>query len=257
MTATTKTPLGAATGLSKWFVDVDTTPSAGSATWVPILGIQSFAPIPDAGNLVDDSDFDSGGFESQAKTSTAHSATMTVVRKVQPANATQYDPGQEFLRSASIGKLGSASVVHLRFYEMEPSGPRVEAYAGFYTVGWGGESGDMKALSTVQVTLTGRGQLLQIAHPDTAAAVVPVINSVAPTALGTAGGALVRINGTGFTGTTGATHVTFGGTSATAYDVISDSLIEAVAPAHAAGTVPVVVTNPTGASTVTQNVTYS
>lgn len=254
MVATTKAPLGATTGVSKWYVDVDTTPSGPSATWVPILGITNFAPTPDAANLEDDSDFDAGGFMSQAKTATAHSATLTVIRKVQSANALQYDPGQEFLRTASIGKLGTANVVHLRFYEMLAGGPRVEAYAGFYTVQWGGESGDMKALSSVQVTLTGRGVLSQIAHPDTAAAVVPVVGSLSPATAGVAGGALIEIFGTSFTG---ATAVTFGVTAATSFKVVSDSIIVAVAPAKTAGTYQVSVTNPTGVATVTSPIVYS
>lgn len=254
MTATTKTPLGAETTNRKWYLDVDTTPTGGSSTWVPVLGITAFQPNADEANLVDDSDFDSGGFSSQAKTATAWSATSTVARKVQQANATQYDPGQEYLRTNSIGKVGLASVVHVRFYEMEPGGPRVEAYSGWATVSWAEQGGDMKALDTVQVTLTGRGQLATISHPDTAAAVVPVINSVTPTALAAAGGDLVTIRGTSFTG---ATAVTFGATAATHFTVLSDSLISAVAPAHAAATVAVSVTNAVGVSTVTQNVTYS
>jgi hypothetical protein len=257
MTATTKTPLGAETTNRKWYLDVDTTPTAGSSTWVPVLGITAFQPLADEANLADDSDFDSGGFGSQAKTATAWSATCTVARKVQQANATQYDPGQEYLRTNSIGKVGLASVVHVRYYEMEPGGPRVEAYSGWATVSWAEQGGDMKALDTVQVTLTGRGQLATISHPDTAAAVIAVVNSATPSALSAAGGQLVRITGTAFTGTTGATGVKFGTVNATAYDVISDSLIEAISPAHTAGTVAVVVTNAVGASTVNANVTFS
>jgi hypothetical protein len=50
----------------------------------------------------------------------------------------------------------------------------------------------------------------------------------------------VTITGTGFL--TGAT-VTFGGTSATGVTVVSATSITATAPAHAAGTVNIVVTN--------------
>jgi hypothetical protein len=256
MTATTKTPLGASTGNRKWYLDVDVS-DTDVADWVPVLGITNFQPNADDANLEDDSDFDSGGFMSQTKTAAAWSATITVARKVTEDDVTQYDQGQEFLRGKAIGKFGVENSASVRFYEMEPGGPRIEAYTGHAAVGWAEQGGDMKALDTVQVALTGQGQLALIDHPDTAAAVVPEIGSATPVALGTAGGSLVTIRGNGFTGVTGASHVTFAGTNATAYDVFSDSLIVAIAPAHTAGTGTIVVTNPTGASTDGPTVTYS
>lgn len=86
-------------------------------------------------------------------------------------------------------------------------------------------------------------------------AAAPVqLNSVLPnTALAAAGGRAVEIKGAFFTGTTG---VTFGGTAATNFTVVNDNLIEAVYPAKAAGTYPVVVTNATGPNSNTVNVTY-
>ena len=79
--------------------------------------------------------------------------------------------------------------------------------------------------------------------------VVPTITAVSPASGGAAGGTLVTITGGDFTGTTGATGVKFGGTNATSYNVINDSTISAVTPAHAAGAADVVVTNTTGPST--------
>ena len=72
---------------------------------------------------------------------------------------------------------------------------------------------------------------------------VASIVSVTPAGKGANG--IVRIQGSGFTGTSA---VTFGGTAATAYDTISDTLIEAELPVGSAGVVAVVVTNPSGAS---------
>lgn len=69
--------------------------------------------------------------------------------------------------------------------------------------------------------------------------------------LAAAGGKAIEILGTNFTG---ATSVTFGGTAATNFVVADDTHIEAVYPAKAAGTYPLVVTTPTGTATV--NVTY-
>jgi hypothetical protein len=68
----------------------------------------------------------------------------------------------------------------------------------------------------------------------------PTVTSINPVAGPTTGGTLVIITGTGFTG---ATSVAFGGTNATSYTVLSNSSIQAVAPAHAAGIVDVIVTN--------------
>jgi uncharacterized repeat protein (TIGR01451 family) len=60
------------------------------------------------------------------------------------------------------------------------------------------------------------------------------------------GGATVTINGTGFQGLAGAFTgtVTFGGTTSSSVNLVNSTQLTAVAPAHAAGTVDVVVTNP-------------
>jgi len=75
---------------------------------------------------------------------------------------------------------------------------------------------------------------------------IPTLVSATPSAV--AVGGLVQIIGTGFEGVTGATGVKFGGTNATSYTVIDDSHINAIMPAGSAGSAPVVVTSPGGAS---------
>lgn len=87
-----------------------------------------------------------------------------------------------------------------------------------------------------------------------AAASIPVITSVSDRTLGTAGGELITIHGSHFTGTTG---ITFAGTAATSFTVLDDATIVATAPAHAAGTGALVVTNATGPSTTGGTVTYA
>lgn len=250
MPATTKTPLGASTTNRKWYVDVDTSVS-GTSSWVPVLGITNFTPNFDNANLEDDSDFDSGGFQSQTKTAAGWSGTGTVARKVTAADSTAYDPGQEFLRTKSIGKFGPSNSVRVRIYEMEPNGPRVEAYTGTASVSWQEQGGAQSALDTTQFTLTGQGQLAVIAHPDTGAAVPTISSLTAPGAitsatLPAAGGTNVVIRGNRFTGTT---TVTFIGTAATSFQVVSDGMITATIPAHTAGAGTLVVTNGAGAST--------
>jgi hypothetical protein len=70
----------------------------------------------------------------------------------------------------------------------------------------------------------------------------PVVTTVSPTSGSTAGGTAITITGTSFQN--GAT-VTVGGTAATSVVFVNSTKITAVAPAHAAGSVAVVVTNPT------------
>jgi hypothetical protein len=70
----------------------------------------------------------------------------------------------------------------------------------------------------------------------------PTVTAVSPAGGSTAGGTAVSITGTNFQ--SGAT-VTVDGTAATSVVFVSSTRITAVTPAHAAGTVQVVVTNPT------------
>jgi hypothetical protein len=83
----------------------------------------------------------------------------------------------------------------------------------------------------------------------------PGVTSISPTSGTTAGGTPVTITGTNFV--SGAT-VTFGGTAATGVTVGSSTSITATTPAHAAGAVNVVVTNPnTQTGTLTNGYTYT
>lgn len=77
---------------------------------------------------------------------------------------------------------------------------------------------------------------------------VPTITTLNPATDVAAGGGSIVITGTGFLSVTGAAGVKFGGTNATSYVVNSATQITAVAPAKTAGSQPVIVTNPEGAS---------
>lgn len=164
MVATTKVPLGATTTNRKWYCDVDT--GTESEEWTGIFGIQSFKDMLE-GQLQDDSDFDSDGWMSEVNTANKWGVEIKVKRAVTAADETAYDPGQEVLRAAAA-ETGLANVVHIRFYEMEPGGPRIEAYDGFAAVTWTPDGGDMKATSTVTVKLSGQGKRNPITHPDAA-----------------------------------------------------------------------------------------
>lgn len=74
---------------------------------------------------------------------------------------------------------------------------------------------------------------------------VPVITSLTPTSGGTGGTTYVTITGANFLGTT---SVTFGGTAATFFSVVSATTLTVYTPAHAAGTVDVRITNAAGTS---------
>lgn len=253
-----RTPLGAATVAGKWYLDINTGTYA-APTWTAVNGVSNFVPKHEP-TLQDDSDYDSAGYGSQAKTGLAWSAEITVQRKVTAASATVYDPGQEALRAAAA-TLGTGGIVDVRWYEVTSGGPIAEAYRGYAEVSWAQSGGAHSDLESVAITLTGRGARETITHPDYTQA-VPTVTSVSPAAGGTAGGTLVEIHGTGFfkdgvddiVATTG---IKFGTTAATAWITESDNVVFAVAPAHAGGTVAVTVYNAAGVSTVTQNFVYS
>ena len=83
----------------------------------------------------------------------------------------------------------------------------------------------------------------------------PVINSIAPTSGPNSGGTTISVAGGNFQ--TGAT-VTVGGVPATGVNVTSSSNLTAVSPAHAAGAVDVVVSNPDGqTATLAGSFTYT
>lgn len=165
MPATTKTPLGASTLNRKWYLDINTGTDA-APVWVGVFGISDFTAALD-NTLQDDSDYDSDGYRSQTKTASQWSLTGTVQRKTQVGTPTAYDPGQEALRLAA-DENGVANAVHVRWYEMEEDGPRVEAWEGHGSVTWSPNGGPMDALSSAGFTINGQGKRTAITHPDTA-----------------------------------------------------------------------------------------
>jgi len=251
MPVPTRTPLGASTLVRKWFLDINVGTIA-APSWIGVFGLGEFKPNIDP-TLQDDSDFDSEGHKSQAVTALGWALEVKVNRKVSSSAATAYDPGQEALRLAA-DQMGPAGVVHVRWYEMTPGGPRAEAYEGFAAVSWTPDGGSMDALDTVTVTLTGRGKRTAITHPE-GATVVPTITTLTPNTAPVAGGTLIMITGTGFTA---ATDVKVGGTSVPAADweVASDTKLALKAPAKTAGAQPVTVVNAAGSSP-TSNLTYA
>src|SRR5262249_9791428 len=82
---------------------------------------------------------------------------------------------------------------------------------------------------------------------------VPVISGLTPNSGGIAGGTAVTLTGTDFTG---ASEVTFGGVPGTALNVVDATTISVTTPAHAAGSVDVIVTTLAGPGTLPAGFSY-
>jgi hypothetical protein len=137
------------------------------------------------------------------------------------------------------------------------------------TVTVGGVSATVGAVTSTSITATTPAHAagavdVVVTNPDTQSgtrtnaftyAGPPTVTSVTPPSGSTAGGTGITISGTGFI--TGAT-VSVGGTAATSVTVSGGTTITATAPAHAAGVVNVVVTNPdTQSGTLANSFTYT
>jgi hypothetical protein len=211
--------------------------STDNATWVPLKGINDLNPAI-SNTTVSADDFDTSGFNAIEKTAIGWVLTIKALRKTISG---VFDAGQELVRAAQL-QFGDSARVYVRWYDRNGA---AEAFSGKAVVGYSASQTGVDALDEVTITLTGDGVLSSIANPYSATA-VPVVSQVTP--IGAGVGAAIAIYGSGFTGVTGATHVTVGGVNATSYTVQSDGLITAVMPAGSAGSAPVIVTNTFGAS---------
>ena len=102
-------------------------------------------------------------------------------------------------------------------------------------------------VANVQVTTAGGIATSPLAFTYTA----PTITSLSPTSGPTAGDTVITISGSNLLGTTA---VTFGGTNAKSFTVISSTTISAIAPAKAAGAITVNVVTP--GATLSSTYTY-
>jgi hypothetical protein len=184
-TVTAKAPLGGTTTNRKWYYDLVVPPTevlaelftpaqltALAGTYVPgaqlgLFGITEQKFNPGTGETADTSDIDSGAWKSNEVAALTWGAEGKVRRGTLKSDRTKYDPGQELLRKVArtAGVLNSLTVI---VYEMEPGGPRVEAYEGQVAVTWSPDGGGMSAFEFVSWTMTGQGELREIDHPDAA-----------------------------------------------------------------------------------------
>lgn len=226
--------LGASTTNRKYQIDV-IDPDTPGDEWVGVFGVQEFKPRHSEATTQDDSDFDGEGYKSQALTAMTWGGDGKVLRKSTLSDPEAYDPGQEIIRKVA-SRIGGRLMI--RFYEMEPGGPRVEAMTGWATPTWASDGGNMESLDSVAFTLTGNGKPTSLVHPEGGEA-APVISSILPPEA--AAGAQVVISGNYFDMAAASPdeYVKFGVTPATAVTIVSPTQILAEVPAGDAG--PVVV----------------
>ncbi|WP_454044406.1 phage tail tube protein [Cellulosimicrobium sp. Marseille-Q8652] len=140
-----------------WRLDVNTAAEGSPASWVQVRSLNSFQPAVNS-TVQDASDYDSEGWGSDAVTQRKWQLVATALRKYSSTN--EYDPGQEYLRTAS----DNLALVHVRWYERQGAG-NGEAYEGHGLVQWAPQGGDPTGLNSVQVTVLGQGARESIPNP--------------------------------------------------------------------------------------------
>jgi hypothetical protein len=101
--------------------------------------------------------------------------------------------------------------------------------------------------TVIPAAANGLPGIMKIYKTGTSTA-IPTITTALPASQGA--GSVVRLTGTGFSSVVAATasNVTVGGVNATSFEILSDSRIDLIMPAGSAGSAPIIVTNPGGAS---------
>src|SRR5207248_1832786 len=118
------------------------------------------------------------------------------------------------------------------------------------TSGWITAVAPPAVAGTVDIIISaaaGVSSLSSADHFTYTSAGAPAVTAVSPASGTTAGGTIVTITGSGFTG---ATAVSFGSLAAASFTINADNSIVAVPPLEAAGTVDVRVTTYAGTSSI-------
>ncbi len=241
------TPTDRVTQLARRFrLDIDTATYPASL-YQQLMGIEEIKPIIGDLRTQDDETYADDGAAREQVTGYSWRIEAKIKHSVNAAG-TSIDPVHAFLYSKFLLARNSSTVAAefgIRWYDRSGVGSANEGRA--YVKTWTHEGGKSEAQDVVTVVLQGQGALdSAVTNPN--ASLTPVVTGLSPTGGGTAGGTMVNVYGGHFAGTTGVTGVKFGANNATAYTVVSDSHIVAVAPAGAAGTVQVTITNPGGTS---------
>ena len=154
----------------------------------------------------------------------------------------------------TAGTAGSASVANAgggATYNWSVTNGAINSGQGTTTLNFTvGSAGTL----TLNVTVTTSANCSDAKSANVNVISAVTVTSITPATGSTFGGQPVTIGGTGFV--SGAT-VTIGGSAATNVVFVNSTTIKAKTPAHAGGTVNVVVTNPdTGTGTLTNGYTY-
>lgn len=134
----------------------------------------------------------------------------------------------------------------MRWYDRTGLESNDSAEGRAYVKSWSPDGGTPGNPSDLSLVLQGQGPLAAITNP--AAVLTPAVTGLSAITGPAAGGNSIQIFGSKFSTVVGVTGVKFGASNATNYSIVNDGLIVATAPAHAAGSVQVIVTNPSGAS---------
>jgi hypothetical protein len=221
----------------KYRLDV-TTDLTLAAGWTEFKGIDDLNDTVSP-NTEETTAYDTTGWKTFEVTLNDWSLTVSAFRR---QVAGTYDPGQELVR-ACRGQFGTAARVGVRWYDRN-GGP--EAYAGVAIPTWSRSNTGVANVEKLSVSFMATDQPLSFISNPGVAATAALLTSATPS--GVATGGVVEIQGSAFTGTTGAAGVKFGGVNATSYIVVSDNVIVAVMPAGSSGSAAVLVTNGVGAS---------
>lgn len=221
------TRLRAASGTSSWTDSpAGTYPNLSNATLTsPLLDLTGLTEVTlsfaNSYELEDRFDFGMVEF------STDDGATWT--------RATSFTGRQQAFSQARIG---------LRALDQKP-----RARVRFRLVSDPAEVGDGWYLDDIQISGRSASRAVIPSVPP------PVIASLSPAFGPPAGGTRVTINGSGFTENE-STSVSFDGVAAASFSVLSNTVISAVTPAHAAGAAVVRVDNRNGAASLQNGFTY-
>ena len=169
------------------------------------------------------------------------------------------DTVHAFLRNkfkATRSSSAQAQEFGVRFYDRSGLDDGMSSEGRCYVKNWTLPGG--KGRDAIDVVLQGQGALADITNP--AGDLTPTVTGLDPATGAEAGGELISIFGQHFmpNGTADVSDVDFGANAAADFNVISDSRIEAIAPAGT-GTVQVEVTTSAGSSadTAADNYLYT
>jgi hypothetical protein len=138
---------------------LDVRPAGSTAPRVPVRGMTDYKPGV-AITEVDDSDYSSGFWGSDAKVQGKWSNSGTVKRGLGAVSGA-YDPGQEIIRAAE-DKEGLAGLVDCLWYDLNGG---EEAYQGLATVTWTPNGGPKASIDTAGFTLKGQGARNKVVNP--------------------------------------------------------------------------------------------